>query len=314
MSDEDRFRRVATDLGAELQQYGLVPTTVRLGHTEAAGGWWAKVANWSRTKPAIYVWFDRFYLRHPERHFWFGFEGNEERVARLVSEIPVGVFDYALITDGDLEADETFTQEAANRTTTKGGLAYEKFENYEHFFGKYDDGFHAISDIDLVTQAAKFLGDIVEFLDPALGEKRDIEEIKRSEPDETEREALIKAGRGQGKFRTDLFSIWGGCAVTGSAIMQALRASHIKPWRSCSGKQERLDPNNGLLLVATLDALFDRGLISFNRDGILLISANMSEKERELLCLDHQVKLSKPLSPDQMRYLDGHREIYGFNQ
>lgn len=38
-------------------------------------------------------------------------------------------------------------------------------------------------------------------------------------------------------------------------------ASHIKPWRKCSNK-ERLDPQNGLLLTARINALFDCGLIS----------------------------------------------------
>jgi putative restriction endonuclease len=38
-----------------------------------------------------------------------------------------------------------------------------------------------------------------------------------------------------------------------------LRASHIKPWSDCSNR-ERLDPLNGLLLVAHIDALFDNGL------------------------------------------------------
>jgi predicted restriction endonuclease len=40
-----------------------------------------------------------------------------------------------------------------------------------------------------------------------------------------------------------------------------------------SNEQERLDVNNGLLLVATLDALFDRELVSFKDRGEVIISS-----------------------------------------
>jgi transposase len=50
-----------------------------------------------------------------------------------------------------------------------------------------------------------------------------------------------------------------------------LRASHIRPWRD-SDNEARLDGENGLLLTPTIDHLFDRGFISFEDDGRLLIS------------------------------------------
>ena len=50
-----------------------------------------------------------------------------------------------------------------------------------------------------------------------------------------------------------------------------LRASHCKPWRDASN-EERLDGDNGLLLTPTIDHLFDRGFISFESNGRLLIS------------------------------------------
>ncbi|MGO7165362.1 HNH endonuclease, partial [Rhizobium johnstonii] len=58
----------------------------------------------------------------------------------------------------------------------------------------------------------------------------------------------------------------GRCAVTSCNLPAVLRASHIVPWREASNA-ERLDPENGLPLVATLDALFDVGLISFDDQG-----------------------------------------------
>ncbi|MBV7433886.1 HNH endonuclease [Cardiobacteriaceae bacterium TAE3-ERU3] len=48
---------------------------------------------------------------------------------------------------------------------------------------------------------------------------------------ETERESLIKARKGQGKFRDELKKYWSNaCAVTGCQAVDLLRASHIKPW------------------------------------------------------------------------------------
>ncbi len=83
------------------------------------------------------------------------------------------------------------------------------------------------------------------------------------------------------------------CCVTGCGIQEALRASHIKPW-SESKDSERLDPYNGLPLLATLDALFDKHLISFDPDGKMLISSELSKPERELLLPRKRKLLSKP--------------------
>ena len=95
----------------------------------------------------------------------------------------------------------------------------------------------------------------------------------------TEREALVQARIGQGPFRLALLKYWGTCAVSGVSEPAVLRASHIKPWRDASNA-ERLDPDNGLLLAAHLDALFDAGFITFEEDGqvrisLLLASADM---------------------------------------
>jgi len=50
-----------------------------------------------------------------------------------------------------------------------------------------------------------------------------------------------------------------------------LVASHCKPWRD-STNEERLNGENGLLLTPSIDHLFDRGFISFENTGKLIIS------------------------------------------
>jgi hypothetical protein len=88
---------------------------------------------------------------------------------------------------------------------------------------------------------------------------------------ETEKQALIKARRGQGLFRQNVGRIEHFCRVTRVDRPEHLIASHIKPWRE-SDNRERLFEGNGLLLTPTIDHLFDRGFISFESSGELLIS------------------------------------------
>lgn len=121
----------------------------------------------------------------------------------------------------------------------------------------------------------------------------------------TTRAALVDARIGQGAFRRQMLKAWGGCAVSGCAVTNVLRASHAKPWRQ-SNNQERLDPNNGLILTATLDALFDAGLIAFNDRAEMLISTALSAKDRTLLGLPGMLR--KRPNAKQSEYLEYHRE------
>lgn len=125
----------------------------------------------------------------------------------------------------------------------------------------------------------------------------------------TEKESQINARIGQGAFRSDVLRRWDQrCAVTGSLTLEAVRASHIKPWRD-SNDEERLDPNNGLPLVASLDALFDVGLISFDSSGTLIVSPALSASEQQLFGLAGQ-SLWKVPSSATARYLEYHRNSF----
>lgn len=135
----------------------------------------------------------------------------------------------------------------------------------------------------------------------------DIEEIDRTHQDNpTDRATLVMARLGQGKYRKELLALWDGkCAVTGCAASEVLRASHAKPWR-ISDNGERLDPHNGLPLVANLDALFDAGLIGFDNDGKMRISKQL--KEGKMLLDGIPRHLRNPPNEQQARYLAEHLE------
>lgn len=88
---------------------------------------------------------------------------------------------------------------------------------------------------------------------------------------ETEREAIILARRGQGRFRQEVALVEKRCRITGVENPIHLVASHCKPWRD-SSNEERLNGENGLLLTPTIDHLFDRGFIGFEDCGRLILS------------------------------------------
>lgn len=129
----------------------------------------------------------------------------------------------------------------------------------------------------------------------------------RREVSTTDREAIIRARVGQGRFREDLQVLDPSCRVTGVTDPELLRASHIKPW-SVSDNRERLDPNNGLLLAPHVDVLFDRGLLSFESDGTVLVSAKLDRAVLEAWGLG-AVRKVKAFSAAQGKYLKYHRAV-----
>lgn len=123
----------------------------------------------------------------------------------------------------------------------------------------------------------------------------------------TEVERLLRQRVGQQKFREAMLDYWGGaCAVTGLALPEVLRASHAKPWSECESDAERLDVFNGFLLVANLDALFDRLLISFDDGGHLLVSSRIRHAELAPLGLGEGMTL-RWLTDPHRSYLAWHR-------
>jgi len=130
--------------------------------------------------------------------------------------------------------------------------------------------------------------------------------VAPSEDPLTEKERLQAARIGQGDFRNALVVAWNGtCPLAGVDHLPLLRASHIKPWRS-STNTERLDPFNGLLLAVHVDALFDRGLISFDDNGTLLISNTLSQDNLDRLGIVRGAMISG-LDARHGSYLAHHR-------
>ena len=124
----------------------------------------------------------------------------------------------------------------------------------------------------------------------------------------TERLSMALSRIGQGKFRVDLLNMWDACSITDVKVPEILKASHIKPWKD-SDNFERLDPYNGLILTPTLDSLFDRGFITFENTGQILISKEI-EFYSKILNISPEMKLRKDFQENR-QYLEYHRdEVY----
>lgn len=126
---------------------------------------------------------------------------------------------------------------------------------------------------------------------------------------ETERKAIIAARVGQGTFRKALFDKYHGqCIITGINHPKLLVASHIKPW-SVSSNKERLSVDNGLLLSATYDRLFDSGLITFNRQGKIFLSSFIGGENIKRLNLSKEMRFNLCVSGNMGEYLDYHNDV-----
>ncbi|PTP78645.1 HNH endonuclease [Vibrio splendidus] len=163
---------------------------------------------------------------------------------------------------------------------------------------------NVLLDISGYTKQEDYLG----FDEDIEGQENRIAEQLGSENtiSETEKEQLVKARRGQGKFRQNLELIESSCRVTGLSDKRFLIASHSKPWR-VSTNQEKLDGNNGLLLSPHIDKLFDKGWISFTDEGDLLVSEEYVKAILSSWGVAYPLNVGK-FNANQRIYLTYHRE------
>ncbi|MFZ2226945.1 MAG: HNH endonuclease [Candidatus Nanopelagicaceae bacterium] len=143
---------------------------------------------------------------------------------------------------------------------------------------------------------------------PLAGKDDEHEEeiLRRTDIGPREKQTLIKARRGQGKFKSNVGFYENRCRVTGIDTKTHLIASHIKPWVN-SDDDEKLDGFNGLLLAPHIDHLFDKGFISFKDNGDLLISPKLDKSVLKTWGIPHVLNVGT-FHAKQRKYLKYHRE------
>ena len=177
--------------------------------------------------------------------------------------------------------------------------------NNEYFIHKNSTGNHMYS--NALKQYRYFNMEEVEQYD---AEKQIEEEISQLDHlSETEKQMLIKARIGQGKYRKNLLEKYDGkCVVTGIDKPNLLIASHIKPWAVCDN-EERVDTENGLLLCPNMDRLFDYGLITFGNSGQMVISSFVGDENINRLHISKDIRVDLRASQRMLTYLEYHRDV-----
>jgi putative restriction endonuclease len=126
--------------------------------------------------------------------------------------------------------------------------------------------------------------------------------------EETTRQAVVMARRGQGLFKLNVMKRETACRLTRVDRAEHLRASHCKPWRDANNV-ERLDGENGLLLTPDADHLFDRGFVSFDDGGDVLWSPVAHVPSLVKMGLDPaRLKNVGGFTDGQKQYLAFHRD------
>jgi hypothetical protein len=126
---------------------------------------------------------------------------------------------------------------------------------------------------------------------------------------------LVWVRQNHHRFRDPVWRHWEGlCAVTDADCNGLLVASHIHSWAK-STPQEKTDWNNGLLLSAPMDALFDRGWIAFSDSGKMLMKPSMSAETRSIFGVSNgrmRIKRAEKVTARMREYLERHRKLNGF--
>jgi len=88
------------------------------------------------------------------------------------------------------------------------------------------------------------------------------------------------------------------------------RASHIKEFANCD-IDEAFDINNGIIMVANADALFDKHLITIDDNGDIIFSflIDNDQKLKNNLRLTDKV-FKNILTTERKKYLEYHREVF----
>ena len=141
-------------------------------------------------------------------------------------------------------------------------------------------------------------------------EKRIIDCVNddKSIPD-TEKIAIIKARVGQGKYRDKLLDKYTGCIVTGIKDARLLIASHIKPWSKCDNNADKVAVDNGLLLTPMYDRLFDSGLITFRKNGIINISNKLEKEDCSKINIITDFAYDLKANKQMSIYLEYHNDV-----
>ena len=116
----------------------------------------------------------------------------------------------------------------------------------------------------------------------------------------------------QSNFRKELIHEFDGkCALCDINDERLLIASHIVPYSECKLKSDMYHSYNGLLLCIMHDALFDKYLITFDKDRKIIISNSIAPGLYDFLGINSSIYLSEEYFNDErIICLNEHRRVF----
>lgn len=126
----------------------------------------------------------------------------------------------------------------------------------------------------------------------------------------TDYQSFVKIRIGQSLFKNKLLKKQSCCRICGMNDKSLLIASHIKPW-SKSNNLERLDESNGFLLCPNHDALFDKGYITFDNKGNIILSSMLTHTNYNIFGVQDGLQIQ--IFEANIIYLEWHR-LYVFRK
>ncbi|WP_315827850.1 HNH endonuclease [Bradyrhizobium sp. SZCCHNG3015] len=256
------------------------------------GGVCRRLARWKLRPPQfidIYVYQENFF----DGRFgcWVGFGSTKPfSLEPIIKSVPADSF--VTLAPGDWNAQ----WQVADKSKIEA-LERTNFTTYEDWLPKGWAWFGRYFRSDQVEDAIAFVDYVISREREALAPAR--------KSGQTEGQGVSKIRRGQDAFRSEVLELWGRkCALTGCRVVPALEAAHIVAW--ADNKKERWSTENGILLLGTAHKLFENGFISFDDGGDL--RTELTDEDLAAVGLRRNMRLSRPLSLRQKRWMDKHRK------
>lgn len=177
------------------------------------------------------------------------------------------------------------------------------FINNEIFFARSTDDFSTIASNSKKKNSEEELKAIVEETKKIIDPNVDVDGY-------IEAKLNVRNNYVQSTFRNNLFVEFDSkCAICEINKKDLLYASHILQYSKCPSVTEMIDYNNGLLLCANHDKLFDKGLISFDiNNGKIIISNEIDKNLYDALNINENITLNKKFLTDKRKnYLSKHK-------
>lgn len=191
---------------------------------------------------------------------------------------------------------------------------YQEYEGLLSKYGKFSRAIrkytHLLIDETTIPEGhwMKVINDWIEKIEALEGKEDRLSESVVRELHEEWKMLLAQNMMNLVKKGTDVVCPFTGVEGDFSKFPMLFIASHIKRFADSSLK-EKYDINNGLLLTANADALFDKYMITVSEDKKLVFSKFIDEDLKKILNLV-EITLPDVLNDERMEYMKEHRRIF----